>query len=120
MIDLVNGGRRQAVGGDIVLCECADSPRIVAVYGRRWMIHDEGKEKAAPVASAPAQRPAYDEQFTVRDATGRSLAGVRYRIRMGTDVIASGLTDSGGRTRRIATDSAKWLRLDVEVESEGV
>ncbi|MGF6805566.1 hypothetical protein OKW30_000692 [Paraburkholderia sp. Clong3] len=35
MIDLANGGRRQAVGGDIVLCKCSEPPRIIAVHGRR-------------------------------------------------------------------------------------
>src|SRR5215469_9604047 len=30
LIDMVNGGRRQAVGGDVVLCKCANHPRIIA------------------------------------------------------------------------------------------
>ncbi|APA88549.1 hypothetical protein BJG93_24715 [Paraburkholderia sprentiae WSM5005] len=45
LIDRVNGGRRQAVGGDIVLCKCADPPRIIAIYGRRWIIHDRDDKR---------------------------------------------------------------------------
>ena len=47
MVDLVNGGRLQAVGGDIVLCNCSEPPRIIAVHGQRWMIQDDGGARAA-------------------------------------------------------------------------
>ena len=113
MIDLVNGGRRQAVGGDIVLCKCADPPRIIAVYGRKWMIHDRGEEKTASVVQAPIQKPTYDEQYTLTDHAGQPLSGARYRVCVGSNVIATGTTDFRGRTQRIATDEATPIRLDV-------
>ena len=111
MIDLVNGGRRQAVGGDIVLCKCADPPRIIAVYGRKWMIHDRGEEKLAPVAKALAQRPTYDEQFTLADAAGNALADTWYTVRLPSGELRHGVTDSSGKTARYATDDAHHLAL---------
>jgi hypothetical protein len=55
LIDSEHGGRRQAVGGDEVLCQCPVHPRIVAVHGRRWKIHDQGEAEttSSSIASAP-------------------------------------------------------------------
>ncbi|TKC80208.1 hypothetical protein FAZ69_29610 [Trinickia terrae] len=119
MVDLVNGGRRQAVGGDIVLCKCADPPRIIAVYGRKWMIHDRGEEKVASVAETPVQRLTYDEQFTLTDHAGQPIIGVRYRVCTGSKIIATGTTDSRGRTQRIDTDDATRIRIDIATSSLG-
>ncbi|SMG38682.1 hypothetical protein SAMN06265784_103599 [Paraburkholderia susongensis] len=55
----------------------------------------------------------HDEQFTVRDASGRPLSGVRYRIRTGVDVVASGITDSDGRTVRIRSNRSQRLILEM-------
>ena len=111
MIDLVNGGRRQAVGGDLVLCKCADPPRIIAVYGRKWMIHDRGDETHAPVAKAPAQSLPYDEQFTLTDAAGKALADTSYTVRMPSGELRHGVTDSQGRTERYKTKGAQSIRI---------
>lgn len=53
--DWVNGGRLQAVGGDVVVCKCEKPPRIIAVNGLSWSIADRDQtvEQAAP-ASATA------------------------------------------------------------------
>jgi hypothetical protein len=55
----------------------------------------------------------FDEQFTLEDSTGKRQAGVRYRVRAGSRVLAKGVTDSQGRTQRISTDHAKGLSIDV-------
>jgi hypothetical protein len=55
----------------------------------------------------------YDEQFALTDHAGQRLAGVRYRVRSGSTFIASGVTDSQGRTRRILTDDPQQLSLEV-------
>ncbi|QCP49134.1 hypothetical protein FAZ95_08050 [Trinickia violacea] len=111
MIDFVNGGRRQAVGGDIVLCKCDAPPRIIAVYGRKWMIHDRGEEKPASVAIAPAEGLTYDEQFTLTDAAGSALADTWYTVRLPSGELLHGVTDSSGKTARYATDGAHRLAL---------
>ncbi|WP_322061139.1 hypothetical protein [Paraburkholderia sp. J63] len=111
MVDLVNGGRLQAVGGDIVLCNCADPPRIIAVYGRKWMIHDQGEENAASVAQVPAQNFTYDQQFTLSDAAGKSLVNTWYTVRMPSGELLHGITDSAGKTARYRTNDARTLYL---------
>ncbi|MCG5075144.1 hypothetical protein [Paraburkholderia tagetis] len=109
--DLANGGRRQAVGDDIVLCKCAEPPRIIAVYGRTWKIHDRGEDKAIPAAEAPGRSHAYDQRFTVTDATGNALANTWYTVRMPSGDFLHGVTDSSGRTARYETDGTQQLAL---------
>ncbi|MBB5510473.1 hypothetical protein [Paraburkholderia atlantica] len=55
----------------------------------------------------------FNEQFELRESTGKRLAGVRYRIRVGSRVIAKGVTDSQGRTQRVSTDSANQVSIEV-------
>ncbi|MFP4891910.1 hypothetical protein [Paraburkholderia sp. EG304] len=55
----------------------------------------------------------FDEQFTLRDDNAQPLANVRYRVRTGSTVLASGVTDWSGRTHRIVTNGSRALRLEV-------
>ncbi|MGF6742637.1 hypothetical protein [Paraburkholderia atlantica] len=55
----------------------------------------------------------FNEQFTLRDGNAQPLANVRYRVRTGSTVLASGVTDSNGRTHRIMTNGSQALRLEV-------
>lgn len=74
MIDMENAGRRQAVGGDCILCKCPERHRVLAFYERSWIIHDRGDmEQRAARAITPAARLAYDQQFTLVDAPGKAL-----------------------------------------------
>jgi hypothetical protein len=114
MVDMVNGGRLQAVGGDIVLCKCATPPRIISVYGQRWMIHDKGENTQRASTTPSVQSPVFDEQFALQGNNAQPLANVRYRVRIGSRVVADGVTDSHGRTQRIATDESKNLKLEIE------
>lgn len=111
LIDLVHGGRRQAVGGDIVLCKCSDHPRIIAMYGRKWVINDRGEESRAPVAKAPAQNLVYDQQFALVDAKGTPLTDTYYTARMPSGELQHGVTDSRGRTKRYETDGAQSIGI---------
>jgi hypothetical protein len=108
MVDLVNGGRLQAVGGDIVLCKCSVAPRIVAVYGVRFTIQDDGGARVATgnqTASTGNVSPAaYDEQVKV---TGRGASdGYPYCIETGDGRVESGRLDATGVLPRIYTDNA--------------
>lgn len=111
MLDLVNGGRRQAVGDDIVLCKCSTHPRIIARCGRKWKIHDKGDDaQRKAVSSTPPQT--HDEQFILRHAqTQRPLCNVRYRIFSASALLAEGVTDANGYTQRVNTRNAENLRL---------
>jgi hypothetical protein len=108
MVDLVNGGRLQAVGGDIVLCKCGTPPRIIAVHGQRFSIEDGGTAKAATGTKAERTNSvpyaAYDEQVT---AIGRGASeGYPYCIEAADGRIESGRLDSSGVLPRIYTDNA--------------
>ncbi|WP_143808851.1 hypothetical protein [Paraburkholderia susongensis] len=54
-----------------------------------------------------------DEQFVLTGNDGRPMSGVHYRVRVGSNVVASGVTDSSGRTVRITTGESLRLRLEV-------
>ncbi|MBC8748230.1 hypothetical protein [Paraburkholderia podalyriae] len=55
----------------------------------------------------------FNEQFELRDFTGKRQAGVRYRVRAGSRVVAKGVTDAQGRTQRVSTGDAKQVFIDV-------
>jgi hypothetical protein len=58
LVDRVNGGRRQAVGGDVVLCKCANHPRVIATYGTSWRINDRGDADGNANADGSSATPA--------------------------------------------------------------
>ncbi|SIT43996.1 hypothetical protein BN2475_460004 [Paraburkholderia ribeironis] len=95
------------VGGDIVLCKCSAPARIIAVYGQRWKIHDNGDTQRQVVrASTPASQATYDEQFTLTDAAGKALRDTYYTVRLPSGELIHGITDAQGRTSRHTTDGA--------------
>lgn len=106
-----------AADGDIVLCNCATPPRIVARLADNSWCDDEDYGAATSSTNAPRsaveQRAIYDEQYTLAGSQGRPLAGVRYRVRIGVQIVLSGVTDASGKTQRIPTDGMKRLYLDV-------
>lgn len=116
MYDMASG-KRQAVGGDMVACKCSTPPRIIAQYGCKWVIRDQRQDAHRPSLKAVTRSLAYDEQFTLRGADMQPLANVHYRVRTGAKVIASGVTDSNGRTGRIATEDALRLTLEIAANS---
>ena len=107
-----------AADGDIVLCNCATPPRIVAkLAGESWcddMAEEYEARKAAEARRVAMRETAtYDEQYTLADSHGRPLAGVRYRVRVNAETVLSGVTDARGKTQRVTTDGTKRLYLDV-------
>jgi hypothetical protein len=115
LIDLENGGRRQAVGGDYVLCKCPERPQVIARYGRNWIIEDGGdvSQQTTRMSAANAVL-SYDERFTLTDTEGNPLRSIRYRVRIGSNVVASGATDPSGQTQRIVTNGSQNLTLEIE------
>ena len=117
MMDLGGGGRRQAVGGDAIHCNCETPPRIIAIHGTRWSITDDARpEKAsAPelaAAPAPPAEPTHARWFAIVDsATGEPLSGREFIAKVG-GVSQTGRTDSNGYAR-IATNHA--MPVDIHV-----
>ncbi|MBB5423087.1 hypothetical protein F0160_06105 [Paraburkholderia sp. JPY303] len=58
-------------------------------------------------------RKRFDEQFVLKDGTGRPFANAHYRVRVGPNVVASGVTDADGRTQRISSIDARRLSLEI-------
>jgi hypothetical protein len=126
MVDLVNGGRRQAVGGDIVLCKCATLPRIIAIYGRKFQIIDGGSATRSGIAgnatgavSHPPQKPETPRHvrwFYVWDAaTGEPLCNRDYVADIG-GANQSGKTDGAGYAK-IETDSEQSVEIHTTFSS---
>ncbi|MGF6597623.1 hypothetical protein P3T23_002340 [Paraburkholderia sp. GAS448] len=115
LLDVVNGMRRQAVGGDMVVCKCEQHPRIIAVNGRKFTITVDGDGAKVLSRNAPRSAPSvYDEQFTLLDSyTGQPLSGVRYRVHVAFGKVYAGVTDAQGRTERVSSENAHALRLEV-------
>lgn len=112
MIDMENLGRRQAVGGDWVLCKCPERPRVLAYYARSWIIHDSGDaEQRAERAITPTPRLVYDEQFTLIDAEGKALPQTYYTVQIPSGELVHGITDSAGHTARHETDGAQRIAI---------
>ncbi|PQV54463.1 PAAR domain-containing protein [Paraburkholderia sp. BL21I4N1] len=103
MLDIVNGGRRQAVGGDVVVCRCERPPHIVATYGRCWRIEDVAGRESAGRRVTPSDAPTtYDEQ--VRCAGRGATNGYPYFIETEDGRTFSGRLENGVRLPRIQTD----------------
>ncbi|OXC75575.1 hypothetical protein BSU04_25440 [Caballeronia sordidicola] len=56
----------------------------------------------------------HDEAITLRDhRTQRPLPNVQYRLRDGSQLLATGVTDANGRTERVVTDAASNLLIEI-------
>jgi hypothetical protein len=115
MLDLVNGGRRQAVGGDEVACKCASRPRIIAVYGQKFMITGVNVNNAVPVAKPAVTNgisaAVFDEKVILQDRNGSPLPDTFYTIKLPSGDLRHGITDSQGRTARYATNGAHNISI---------
>jgi hypothetical protein len=85
---------------DWVLCPCRNN-RVLATSSTAF--HSEESRSETP-AAPPAKAPVYDQQYALRDTERKPFANTRYRVRGGSVVIASGVTDSHDMTQRISTD----------------
>ncbi|WP_322061473.1 PAAR domain-containing protein [Paraburkholderia sp. J63] len=106
-----------AMDDDIVLCGCANPPRIKAkLSGESWCTdqaeHHHAIAQASALLAADASKASrHDEQFTLRDANGRSLAATYYTIRFPSGSVAHGVTDALGRTMRYKTNGEQRIML---------
>jgi hypothetical protein len=63
----------------------------------------------------------HDEEITLRDyCTHRPLANVQYRLREGSQFLATGVTDANGRTERVVTDTASSLVIEIHRSSHAI
>lgn len=94
---------------DRVLCPCGKN-FVLAASSSNAFYSDRNSEA---VATQPSPARAFDQQYTLWDSDGQPLANVPYRVCLDSNIIASGVTDSAGRTQRIATADARRLMLEI-------
>ncbi|MBN3744172.1 PAAR domain-containing protein [Burkholderia sp. Se-20373] len=120
-VSVVGGGRAVAVEGDAVLCPCGQN-LLVAGSDCTFFIGGGAHGSASPFigysAFAPTRNESasgiHDEQYVLREAdSGRPLANVRYRIRLLTGKIFTGVTDATGHTQRVTSEYAEPLKFEI-------
>nr|WP_175002724.1 PAAR domain-containing protein [Burkholderia lata] len=121
-VSVVGSGRAVAVEGDAVLCPCGQN-LLVAGNDCTFFIGGGGGRVLAPPftgysAFAPrrdaSESAIHDEQYVLREAdSGRPLANVRYRIRLSSGKIFSGVTNATGHTQRVTSPYAESLKFEI-------
>ncbi|QBQ98228.1 PAAR domain-containing protein [Paraburkholderia pallida] len=92
---------------DWVMCPCRNNRVLAASSSNALWTGNTVEASSAP----PSKALTYDQQYTLKDGTGRPLAGLRYRIVVDEERAITGTTDASGKTERVRTDAASTLKL---------
>jgi hypothetical protein len=132
MADFTSAGRRQALGGDLVMCKCARHPTIIPVHGRRWTVGPDAGIPVPAMAAAAAPPPgaqaapaaaaaaavAYDEHFILVDAeTGQPVSGFAWGVQTSAGT-CEGCTGADGRTETIHGQAPETITLAWILQTE--
>ncbi|OMG74307.1 PAAR domain-containing protein [Burkholderia ubonensis] len=117
-VRVISHGRCMALEGDAVLCPCGHNLLIAGSDCTFFYDDGDGGHNAANSFTALSTfAPAsdiHDEQYVLRDAdSGRPLANVRYRIRLSSGKIFTGVTDATGHTQRVKSAYAESLKFEI-------
>jgi uncharacterized Zn-binding protein involved in type VI secretion len=108
-------GKEVALNNDYGMCKCKPTPRMLA--SQDSMSQSFTSEDLAALGYTPFGVPLlrhYDEGITLRDhRTKRPFANVQYRIRDGSEILVTGVTDASGKTGRIETSRAENLTIEI-------
>ena len=122
-VGVISDGRCMALEGDAVLCPCGQN-QLIAGSDCTFFYDDSGGGHSAadsftalsafaPTRSAPALG-VHDEQYVLREPdSGRPLVNVRYRIRLSSGKIVTGVTDATGHTQRVTSVYAESLKFEI-------
>ncbi|EMN1925719.1 PAAR domain-containing protein [Burkholderia ambifaria] len=119
---MTNRGRCIALDGDHVLCPCGQNRLIAGSDSTIFYGGGGGHNTAMPffgnVAYSPERyepaRGTHDEQYVLRDAhNGQPLANVRYRIRLSSGKVFTGVTDATGHTQRVSSAYAESIKFEI-------
>lgn len=109
------GGKEVALENDLGMCKCRPPPRMIA--SQSTMSQSFTSDDLAAQGYTPSGVPllrGHDEAITLRDhRTQRPLPNVQYRLRDGSQLLATGVTDANGRTERVVTDTASNLVIEI-------
>jgi hypothetical protein len=111
-------GQPWALSGDINACGCNPPPVFYAERGMKMFVDNKSEVESKAQRNGNSHSPVgdadYDEQYVMKNAkTGQPLERVPYRIHTSSGRLFSGMTDSTGHTRRIATSGAEKLRIEI-------
>jgi uncharacterized Zn-binding protein involved in type VI secretion len=94
------GGKEIALENDWGLHKCRPPPRMIA--SQETMSQSFTNDELEALGYTPSGVPLlhhHDEAITLRDGrTRRPLANVQYRLRDGSQILATGVTDARGRS----------------------
>jgi uncharacterized Zn-binding protein involved in type VI secretion len=109
-----NDGRPLVLHGDNILCPCGKN-RVISMSDSCFYHRSPGEDESVTNTSSPAsvdpKSGQYDEQFTLRNATGRVLRDTYYTVRLPSGELRHGVTDLHGRTERHETKGAQSIRI---------
>ncbi|HDR9218703.1 PAAR domain-containing protein [Burkholderia vietnamiensis] len=111
----LDDGKAMVKDLDWVLCPCRQN-RVRASPSTTFYYSTDGGGRAATRTAEQsiveiARTVVHDEQYTLRDQSGRALQNVRYRVVTDTGQEFTGITDAHGQTNRIRTGSAASLQI---------
>lgn len=121
-VSVVGSGRAVAVEGDAVLCPCGQNLLVAGNDCTFFIGGDGGHSSANPFTGYSAFAPTrhapasgiHDEQYVLREAdSGRPLANIRYRIRLSSGKIFTGVTDATGHTQRVTSAYAESIKFEI-------
>jgi type VI secretion system secreted protein VgrG len=87
---------------------------ILGFTGGQFLVHAalHATDKAQTVAPVTYEDSVqYDQQFTFHDANGLVLANTYYTVKLPSDELRHGITDSQGRTERYETGGAQSIKF---------
>jgi len=113
-------GRATVLNGDPVMCPCGKNKVFVVGVPGCYVENSSGAARSSSAATlgqsalaAGTSSAIHDEQFTLKDAAGNPLTDTYYTVRMPSNELLHGVTDSSGKTARYETDGARRLSLYV-------
>jgi uncharacterized Zn-binding protein involved in type VI secretion len=107
--DWMDDGLPMVKDGDMVMCPCRKNFVCASSNSTAFYSDSKGDSQATP----PPKEVVFIQQYTITDREGRPVANTRYRVSIDSRIVASGVTDSSGKTAVITHDSARRLTLDI-------
>jgi uncharacterized Zn-binding protein involved in type VI secretion len=112
-------GKQIALENDICICKCKPPPRLIASQRGSGMLFEAyelpaigyGPDGRALPNEQISTVSVYDERFTLTDGNGKSLPDTNYTVRLPSDELRRGTTDSSGRTGRYETNGARSISI---------
>jgi hypothetical protein len=104
------GGKRQAVSGDLIACDCETQPTIIARYATWWTFSDDAATDPSVERTATGgqlRNRAHDHDEQIRAIGTGSSPGYPYFIETADGRTESGRLDSQAFLSRISTIAAE-------------